>query len=252
LLLDWLPDSVRRVADAAVRSLPMGRGKRGVVNQLRRFVEGGVLPSQWQHLRWMIFLSQSQRFRLYRPHFREAVAGLTAATVAGALDEVSAERAGNQMRSDLRLYLPEDILPKVDAMSMAVSLEARVPYLDNEVIDLALRIPASLKIRDGTRKHILRKAFAGRLPPDILARGKEGFSMPMKNWLNKEWNGLMHEVLEDASFARHGLFEPAEVARLMREHETHAENHSHLLWALMVFQLWSTRFLAQPTAASSH
>jgi asparagine synthase (glutamine-hydrolysing) len=252
LLLDWLPDSVRRVADAAVRSLPMGRGKRGVVNQLRRFVEGGVLPSQWQHLRWMIFLSQSQRFRLYRPHFREAVAGLTAATVAGALDEVSAERAGNQMRSDLRLYLPEDILPKVDAMSMAVSLEARVPYLDNEVIDLALRIPASLKIRDGTRKHILRKAFAGRLPPDILARGKEGFSMPMKNWLNNEWNGLMHEVLEDASFARHGLFEPAEVARLMREHETHAENHSHLLWALMVFQLWSTRFLAQPTAASSH
>jgi asparagine synthase (glutamine-hydrolysing) len=243
-LLDWLPGPVRRAVDVAVRGLPMSQGKRGVVNQLRRFVEGGVLPSKWQHLRWMVFLSDGQRARLYRPQFREAVAGGTAEAIGAALDEVSADRAGNQMRGDLRLYLPEDILPKVDAMSMAVSLEARVPYLDNEVIDLALRIPASLKIRNGTRKHILRKAFAGRLPPRILARGKEGFSMPMKNWLNNEWNGLMHELLEDASFARHGLFEPAEVARLMREHEMRTENHSHLLWALMVFQLWSSRFLA--------
>jgi asparagine synthase (glutamine-hydrolysing) len=128
-------------------------------------------------------------------------------------------------------------------MSMAVSLEARVPYLDNDLVDLALRIPAHLKIKGGVRKYILKKAFSGRLPASILGRGKEGFSMPMKNWLNNEWNGLMHELLCEDNLASDGLFRPAGVAQLMREHEAASHNHSHLLWALMVFQLWKHRFL---------
>ena len=249
-LLDWMPLPMRRAVAALAGGLPMGGGKRGVGNQLRRFVQGGVLPRRWQHLRWMVFLSESDKSHLYRPEFRAVVAGGTAELIGAMLDNVSAERTGGQMRADLRFYLPEDILPKVDLMSMAVSLEARVPYLDNEMIDLALRIPASMKIRGGVRKYILRRAFAGRLPPLILGRGKEGFSMPMKNWLNTEWNALMHELLEDASLARHDVFEPAFVARLMREHEARSHNHSHLLWALMVFQLWCERHLRAPARAS--
>jgi asparagine synthase (glutamine-hydrolysing) len=127
-------------------------------------------------------------------------------------------------------------------MSMASSLEARVPYLDNEVIDLALAIPSDLKLRGGIRKWILRKAFEGRLPQEILQRGKEGFSMPMKNWLNQQWNALMHELLNAENFARDGLFDARYVDVLMRQHEARTHNHSHLLWALMVFQLWRDRF----------
>jgi asparagine synthase (glutamine-hydrolysing) len=161
------------------------------------------------------------------------------------LDEALApDRLAGQMRCDLRFYLAENILPKVDAMSMAGSLEARVPYLDNEVLDLALAIPSELKLRRGVRKWILRQAFAGRLPPQILRRGKEGFSMPMKNWLNQQWNPLMHELLSAGNLAGDGLFDARYVARLMREHEERTHNHSHLLWALMVFQLWRDRFAA--------
>ena len=127
-------------------------------------------------------------------------------------------------------------------MSMSGSLEARVPYLDNEVIDLALSIPSSLKLRRGVRKWILREAFAARLPQEILQRGKEGFSMPMKNWLNNEWNPLMHELLSTANLARDGFFDGRHVDQLMRQHESRTHNHSHLLWALMVFQLWRDRF----------
>ena len=93
-------------------------------------------------------------------------------------------------------------------------------------------------------KWILKRAFAGSLPSAVLARGKEGFSMPMKQWLTHEWNGLMHELLSPGNLAAEGLFDARYVGTLMRQHESGAHNHSHLLWALMVFQLWRERFKA--------
>jgi asparagine synthase (glutamine-hydrolysing) len=241
-LLDWQPAPLRAAAEWLARGLPLGKGKRGLANELRRFLEGARLPSDWQHLRWMVFLREAQRAHLYTREFRAEVAGAAEGLVRAVLEDAGADRLAAQMRCDLKLYLPEDILAKVDAMSMASSLEARVPYLDNEVVDLALAIPSHLKIRGGVRKWILKRAFAGSLPEAVLRRGKEGFSMPMKQWLAHEWNGLMHELLSPHSLAAAGLFDARYVERLMREHEAGAQNHSHLLWALMVFQLWRDRF----------
>jgi asparagine synthase (glutamine-hydrolysing) len=244
-LLDWLPRPLRANIERLARLVPLGEGKRGFGNQLRRFLEGAALPAQWQHLRWMIFLQDDSRARLYRSEFRTSLSDQTSELLSSGFDGAGSDRLAGQLRCDLRLYLAEDILPKVDAMSMASSLEARVPYLDNEVIDLALAIPSSLKLRGGTRKWILRKAFEGRLPKQILQRGKEGFSMPMKNWLNQQWNPLMHELLNADNFARDGLFDARYVTVLMQQHEARTHNHSHLLWALMVFQLWRDRFASR-------
>ena len=243
-LLDWQPAPLRAAAEWLARGLPLGKGKRGLANEVRRFLEGAMLPSNWQHLRWMVFLREAQRARLYTREFHRQVSGAAEGVVRASLEDGGTDRLAAQMRCDLRLYLPEDILAKVDAMTMATSLEARVPYLDNEVVDLALTIPSRLKVRGGVRKWILKRAFADRLPPEALRRGKEGFSMPMKQWLSHEWNGLMHELLSPGSLAAEGLFDAPYIARLMREHETGAHNHSHLLWALMVFQLWRERFKA--------
>jgi asparagine synthase (glutamine-hydrolysing) len=250
-LLDWLPGPLRANIERLARFVPLGSGKRGVGNQVRRFLEGAALPVSWQHMRWMIFLRDQARVRLYTPEFRAQIPEQTGELVGAGLDAVTSDRLASQMRCDLRFYLAENILPKVDAMSMASSLEARVPYLDNEVLDLALAIPSGLKLRRGMRKWILREAFATRLPREILLRGKEGFSMPMKNWLNNEWNPLMRELLCAANLARDGLFDARYVDQLMGEHEARTHNHSHLLWALMVFQLWRDRFasdLGQPGA----
>jgi asparagine synthase (glutamine-hydrolysing) len=244
--LDWLPRRLRGAVAAGAARLPLGRGKRGLANQLRRFLEGVALPASWQHMRWMVFQSEAQRARLYRPAFQAAVAGQTGRIIERMLGQGTGERLAAQSLCDIRFYLAEDILPKVDLMSMSTSLEARVPYLDNDLLDLSLRIPARMKMRGGVRKHILKAAFRGRLPEAILARGKEGFSMPMKNWLNAQWNGLMHELLGTEELRRDGLFEPEAVAQLIREHESQRHNHSHLLWALMVFQLWKQRFGATP------
>jgi len=243
-LLDWQPAPLRAAAEWLARGLPLGKGKRGLANELRRFLEGARLPSHWQHLRWMVFLRAEQRARLYSRDFRAHVAGAAEGLVRVVLEGGASDRLAAQMRCDLRFYLPEDILAKVDAMSMASSLEARVPYLDNDVVDLALALPSRFKVRGGVRKWILKRAFAASLPPQVLQRGKEGFSIPMKQWLTHEWNGLMHELLSPASLAAEGLFDARYVERLMREHEAGSHNHSHLLWALMVFQLWRDRFKA--------
>jgi asparagine synthase (glutamine-hydrolysing) len=190
----------------------------------------------------MVFQSEPQRARLYKPEFRAAVAGQTGRIIGQMLDAHATSRLAAQSNCDIRFYLAEDIFPKVDMMSMATSLEARVPYMDNDLLDLALAIPAHMKVRNGERKYILKKAFAASLPQAILARGKEGFSMPMKNWLNQEWNALMHELLCEENLRSDGYFEPRAVMQLMSEHESHRQNHSHLLWALMVFQLWKQHF----------
>ena len=243
--LDWLPRSLRASMERAARLLPLSEGKRGPGNQLRRFLEGASLPAEWHHMRWMVALGDATRLRLYRDGFRAQVADKAREVVREAFRPAGGDSLAEQMRCDLRLYLPDNILTKIDSMSMATSLEARVPYLDNEVVDLALSIPSRLKLRGGVRKWILKKAFAGRLPPAILQRGKEGFSMPMKNWLNGGWNPLMHELLCRENLVRDGLFDGAHVENMMREHETRARNHSHVLWALMVFQLWRDRFTSR-------
>jgi len=205
-------------------------------------------------MRWMVAQRDTDRSRLYRSAFREETAGAVEGSggpfggSAGAFAVIeeslghSIDPLDDQMRCDLRLYLADNILTKIDAMSMLDSLEARVPYLDNEVVALALAIPSRMKLKGGVRKWILKKAFAGRLPDSILRRGKEGFSMPMKNWLQGEWNGLMHELLCAENLGRDGFFDARYVDSLVREHESHARNHSHILWALMVFQLWRDRF----------
>ena len=128
-------------------------------------------------------------------------------------------------------------------MSMATSLETRVPYLDNEVIDLVLGMPSRLKWRGRERKAILKQAYASELPAEIQNREKQGFSIPLKTWLRAEWRPLMHDLLAEPALRAEGLFEPATVSRWIREHEEGRENHSHVLWALMVFQRWRREFL---------
>jgi asparagine synthase (glutamine-hydrolysing) len=248
IALDPLPLAVRRALLAAAGLVPGSPAKKGLRNTVKRLLEGAALPARYGHQRWMVFLSPEQRAALYRPDFLRAVEGQAEKTLLAYLDNPGPDPLQRAMNVDLRFYLPEDILPKVDLMSMAVSLEARVPYLDDEVVRLALRIPSALKLRRGVRKWILRRAYADQLPPEILARGKEGFSIPMKTWLTQEWRPLVHDLLAPATLARDGLFEPRAVARFIAEHESGRANHSHLLWALLVFQLWKRAHIEAASA----
>ena len=128
-------------------------------------------------------------------------------------------------------------------MSMATSLETRAPFLDVDVMELAFSMPGDLKIRNGERKWILKRAMRGVLPERILTRKKEGFSIPMKNWLRRELQPLMRSLLSSERMSARGLFDSDEVSRMMEAHVGGRENHAHTLFPLMVFERWCTEHL---------
>jgi asparagine synthase (glutamine-hydrolysing) len=238
--------SALRVLNRLVSLWPPSEKKKGLVNKVRRFVEGvAQAPADIQQYRWMTFLGPDGKRRLYSRAFLDRLAGSDVyRPVRDALAAASPDDLLNrQLYADLRIYLADDILVKVDRMSMATSLETRAPLLDADVMELAFSFPGDLKVRDGERKFVLKQALDGVLPRRILSRSKEGFSIPMKNWLRRELKPLMLELLSREAIARRGVFDGADVERRVGEHLDGRENHAHVLFALMVFERWAREFL---------
>jgi asparagine synthase (glutamine-hydrolysing) len=227
-------------------ALPPSGQKKGLVNKFKRFISGvATAPADLEHYRWMVHLDARRKARLYGGAFQAA---LQASDVYAPVREVLAHAGGSdtlnrQLYADLMIYLASDILVKVDRMAMATSLETRAPFLDVDVMELAFSMPGHLKIRDGQRKWVLKRAMRGLLPDGILHRKKQGFSIPLKNWLRAELQPLMRELLSPDRVARRGLFAPAEVQALIDAHVAGRENHAHTLFPLMVFERWATAHL---------
>ena len=234
----------KKIIEPLVKSLKPRPTKKGLVNKAKRFVEGLEHPVDLCHARWRIFAGEAIRRELFTD---DALAELVTPPASHILELF--RRAGDRQplnRSlyvDLKSYLCDNCLVKVDRMSMAVSLEARVPYLDKELVELAFRVPDNLKVANGKTKVLLKRVAARHVPAACIYRPKEGFSIPIKNWLGNELRSLMEELLDNRQIAREGLFRPAKIQRLKQEHLSGRANHSHVLWSLMVFQAWRKRWL---------
>jgi len=139
---------------------------------------------------------------------------------------------------DVQSYLPGDILTKVDRMSMAHSLEARVPLLDHEIAEFALSLPPSLKFRDGVGKWVLRRALGDRVPDEVFRRPKQGFDVPLRDWFR---GPLAHRLaaLSDRSSAVYDFVEPRAVERIVQEHRVGRRDHARTIWRLVMFDQWS-------------
>jgi asparagine synthase (glutamine-hydrolysing) len=152
---------------------------------------------------------------------------------------------------DLKVWLPDDLLVKADKMTMAASLELRVPFLDHKLVEWAWQLPNRLKIHDGSGKHLLRKAVAGMVPPAIVNRAKRGFPVPIRGWFQAELAARAREMLLDASSAASGFFRKQALTALLAEHEQGREDRSGEIYALVVFHLWHELFIASSTAPAA-
>ena len=236
-----LPRLVKReILELLARNLSPSQKKKGPVNSFKRFVRGTRLPKELAHVRWMMFLSPEERRTLFTPETLGSLNPelpyetiLTHSREAEGTDDVA--RSGY---IDLKTYLADDILVKVDRMSMAASLEARVPYLDYRIVEFALSLPPELKMKGFNTKVLLKKTFWNDLPREVQRRDKQGFSIPIKNWIRGELKPMMLDLLSEKRIREQGFFRPDTISRLVREHLEGAENHSHQLWALMVFEQW--------------
>jgi asparagine synthase (glutamine-hydrolysing) len=143
--------------------------------------------------------------------------------------------------TDLKTYLPGDILVKVDRMSMANSLEIRAPFLDYRIIEFAASLPSEWKIKGNNKKIILKKAFSHLLPASILNRPKHGFSVPLDSWFRGELRPLAEECLFKQSALSEYLSLPA-VQRLWQEHQNKNSDHGTILWSLLMLSLWQREY----------
>jgi asparagine synthase (glutamine-hydrolysing) len=144
---------------------------------------------------------------------------------------------------DSKTYLPGDILTKVDRASMAVSLEARVPLLDHKLIEFVTRIPAGLKMEGLDTKHLFKQAIADLVPPEIINRPKQGFGVPIQQWINRQLRDRIRETLKDARTVQRGYVTGSHVDVLLDEHERGRRDHSMALWSLLMLELWHRNFV---------
>jgi asparagine synthase (glutamine-hydrolysing) len=146
------------------------------------------------------------------------------------------------MYLDLKMSLPEQLLMLTDKMTMAVSLEARVPLLDHRVVQFAARVPSRLKLRGLGLRHLQKQAFRGRLPRYVYGQRKKGFGAPFGTWLRTDLRDLVEELLGESRLRSQGVFEPRRVAQLVADHYAQRADYADQLLALVVFQLWARSY----------
>lgn len=213
--------------------LPRVLRLRGVLADLAR-------PLEERYFRGMSLFGPELRRELYRPELRRELWGFDPREVF--LRHLERTRGcpplSRLQHLDLKTYLPEDVLTKVDRMSMAHALEVRCPLLDHRLVEFAASLPPELKLRGRTTKHVLKRSLEGMVPAAILRRPKRGFVIPLSEWLRGELRGVVEGLLF-APGARVGAWvDLARLHRLWRRHLRGLEDHGHRIWALLMLELW--------------
>ncbi len=229
-----IPAPLRRAALYFAAAVPVSDEKIGFEYKLKRFLAGALMPPALAHVYWNGTFTESEKASFFR--FADP------APLASILAGISTSNLSSFLRFDQRYYLPDDILYKVDRMSMAHSLEARPPFLDPRVVGFANRLPDHFKLRGLTSKFILRRLMRGKLPPQVLKRSKIGFDVPIHQWFRSTLRHFLLDTLSPEAVAATGLFNPAAVQTLIRSHLEKKSNLGYHLWGLLVLFLWMRRW----------
>ena len=252
-MLDRLPGPLKKLLTARIwQKLPASTEQRTLRRRLKRLLEAYGHPPQRRYLRWVSIFDEDRRQQLLDSQFLDRLNGHDSAEfLVAAYDECPNRDFVTQTTcTDLLTYLPCDILTKVDIASMAYSLEARSPFLDHRVAELAARLPINSKLRGKQGKRILVETFRDLLPADIQTRPKMGFGVPLDHWFRNELKPLLHDILLDDTSLGRGWFRPEGIRQLVDEHSRSEWDHSYRLWNLLVFELWQRTFRDGSTAPS--
>jgi asparagine synthase (glutamine-hydrolysing) len=237
-----IPSSAyRRAADL----FSAAAGQRSLRARARRFLNGAADRPGEQYARWMGVLPAAEKGDWYSGAFkRRMLENRADERLSGAFQHPgSLNVAEVAMKLDVATYLPDDLLVKVDIATMANSLEARSPFLDYRIAELAARLPLDLKIRGGRSKYLIKRAMRNRIPSTILNRRKSGFGVPLAGWFRGELRPLVQEVLlSDRALAR-GYFEPAIIRGAVDDHVEGRADFAPRLWTLLVLELWHQTFI---------
>lgn len=235
-----LPSFVRKGVQSVSEKLPHGaKGKNYLYN--------ASLDSVDRYIDSVSHFTRLKRKSLYSNAFLSNLNGSFGAaenifqSFASGID--TGNPIDNLLYLDSKTYLPSDILVKVDRMTMATSLEARVPLLDHKLIEFVMGIPTELKMKGLETKYIFKKAMEGIVPNEILYREKQGFGVPINEWINVQLKDRIHQTLTDSKATGRGYFDAKYIQILLDEHQTERRDHSHSLWVLLMLELWHQKYV---------
>ena len=239
-----IPSVFRRLVGLAVDRLPVSMENVSLDFKLRRFVGGVDRDPLVRNAVWLGSFTPEAKLRVLSPAARDVLGAgdgmdMLQRMVEGVPVKEPLERV---LYMDMKTYMSDDILVKVDRASMACSLEVRAPFMDYELVDFVLRLPLSYRLAGLRSKALLKRAMAGRLPDEIIHRSKKGFGMPVAYWIRKELNELVRDSFQPDKLRREGFFDPHEVQRLLEAHMAQKEDNRKVLWTLLMFELWLEKY----------
>jgi asparagine synthase (glutamine-hydrolysing) len=242
-----IPKAAKSLALAASSHLPGLRRQKLALYALSQPGEAT------RFVNWFPLFNSEMKEALLSKDLKDSLRGYDADSVFGQhLASTDASEPLNRMLYvDTKLWLPDLLLARGDKMSMAVSLEARVPLLDHKLVEFAATLPENLKVKGLVRKYLLKKVSRRWLPREIIDRKKQGFPMPSALWLRNEARSFVRDVLSPSALRRRGLFDPIFVEKLIEQHENGFADHGALLWGLMSIELWQRVFMDSRVRAQS-
>jgi asparagine synthase (glutamine-hydrolysing) len=228
-----------------VKALPGFQSRSNPFSKAKRFVAAASMSPIQRYLRWISAFDDQAKLNLYSDDFRHETAGFRTASIiepwfakangAGIIDA--------SLLTDTMTYLPNDLLVKMDIASMAVSLEARSPFLDHHLMEFAASLPEKLKLRGMTTKYLLKRVLKKLVPAENLTRKKMGFGVPIGYWFRGAMQSFLRETLLSDKALSRGLFKPDSVRSIIDQHTESKMDHSHRLWSLLMLELWFERFI---------
>ncbi len=238
-----VPKFIRRgIVAPIVRSLPASRKRLSFEFKAKKFVSGVEYPPETANSIWWGAYTPEEKAKLFSADLRAELRDDPFSPIGfHAARSPAADPLDRICYLDLKLYLQDGLLVKVDRMSMANSLEIRTPFLDYTFVEFAASIPSRLKLKGWDSKYILKKAMRGKVPAEILTLPKIGFDIPLGVWIRNDIGDFVRSVLSPDRLASHGFFNKDHVERILREHMTGRHNHRQYLWPLIIFQFWYDR-----------
>jgi asparagine synthase (glutamine-hydrolysing) len=242
--IDALPLSIRQGLAKASSFLPLSTKPGTIVRRGRRFLERMAETPLKRYLNWVGIFPDEPRRELYRPEFLAQLNGFESVSfLEDAIKFASTRDYVTQITCvDTLTYLPCDILTKVDIASMSCGLEARCPFLDVKVAELAARMPIELKRQDHLGKSILKQTFSDLLPASIQNRGKMGFGVPIGPWFRGPLQPFLRDVLLSPTAINRGMFREDVIRKMVDEHTASKADHAYRLWNLLMLELWFREF----------
>ncbi|HEX9666339.1 MAG TPA: asparagine synthase (glutamine-hydrolyzing) [Thermodesulfobacteriota bacterium] len=230
-----------------VNSIPVSDGKVSFDYKAKRFVEGALLPPAQGHFWWKVIFTEEMKQRLYSEELKSTLNGFRDSfqIFNRHFDECTdSDTLQKLLYVDLKVYLPDDILVKVDRMSMAHSLEARVPFLDREVVEFMAGVPSRLKMKRLSTKYVLKKALNKLLPQEILKKKKGGFNVPIPRWIKNDLKDRVIDALSPSKIRSTGFFNETNVSQILNMHIDGKKDYSRNIWGLFMFMLWHDEYIS--------